>query len=213
MRFRHAARSQQVHPQEPGGHRGRAGAGARPAPRPGGLRARPPRADRSAGGCRDGRARGRRRLAEERAGQGRRVARRAAPGVRRHRVTPTDLPRHLQAARGRGRGAPGPRRRLPVHGAPAAGHDQGARRGGRPPARDGRDDRRGARCIEEGARIASRHEREPRGAVQGAGTLRPRPHRGCPPGQARPRHRPGRGDPSRHPGAQPPDEEQPGAHR
>ena len=34
-----------------------------------------------------------------------------------------------------------------------------------------------------------------------------------PQGQARPGHRPRRGDPPRHPGAQPPDQEQPGAHR
>ena len=57
------------------------------------------------------------------------------------------------------------------------------------------------------------HVAEPRGAVPGARALRPRPHRGRPPGQARPGHRPRRGDPPRHPGAVPPHQEQPGAHR
>ena len=57
------------------------------------------------------------------------------------------------------------------------------------------------------------HQPEPRGAVPGAREVRPRPHRGRPPGQARPGHRPRRGDPPRHPGAVPPHQEQPGAHR
>ncbi len=54
---------------------------------------------------------------------------------------------------------------------------------------------------------------EPRGAVPGPREVRPGPDRGRPQGQARPGHRPRRGDPPGHPGAVPPDQEQPGAHR
>ena len=52
-----------------------------------------------------------------------------------------------------------------------------------------------------GARQPPGHVAEPRGAVPGPRALRPRPHRGGPPGQARPGHRARRGDPPRHPGA------------
>ena len=61
--------------------------------------------------------------------------------------------------------------------------------------------------------IAPGHEPEPRGAVPGAREVRPRPHRGGAPGQARPGHRARRGDPPRHPGAVAAHQEQPGADR
>ena len=54
---------------------------------------------------------------------------------------------------------------------------------------------------------------EPREHLPGAREVRPRPHRRGAGRQARPGHRPGRGDPAGHPGPQPADEEQPGAHR
>ena len=87
---------------------------------------------------------------------------------------------------GRGRPAPAPARRHPRPGLP------GAPGGPRRPARD---------------------SREPGGDLPGAGAVRPRPDRARPPGQARPGDRPRRGDPARHPGAQPADQEQPGADR
>ena len=62
-------------------------------------------------------------------------------------------------------------------------------------------------------REPARDVREPRGDLRGAREVRPRPDRCRPQGQARPGHRPRRGDPARHPGPQPADEEQPGAHR
>ena len=64
-----------------------------------------------------------------------------------------------------------------------------------------------------GARQPPRHVAEPRGPVPGARALRARPDRAGPPGQARPGHRPRRGDPPRHPGPEPPHQEQPRAHR
>ena len=51
------------------------------------------------------------------------------------------------------------------------------------------------------------------GHLRGAREVRPRPDRRGPRRQARPGHRPRRGDPPRHPGAQPPNEEQPGPDR
>ena len=76
-----------------------------------------------------------------------------------------------------------------------------------------RHPRSGARRAEDRARQPPGDEREPRGPVPGARALRPRPHRGGAAREARPGHRARRGDPARHPGAVPPHEEQPGAHR
>ena len=69
--------------------------------------------------------------------------------------------------------------------------------------------RAAARC---GAATGSPRQ-NPEEQLPGAREVRPRPHRGRPPGQARPGHRPRRGDPPGHPGAVPPHQEQPGAHR
>ena len=63
------------------------------------------------------------------------------------------------------------------------------------------------------AGLPARHRPEPRGEVPGARALQPRPHRARPQGQARPGHRARRRGPPGRPGALPPDEEQPGAHR
>ena len=95
------------------------------------------------------------------------------------------------------------RRRVPLDRAPAAGPGRPARRQPRGPARG----------PARRPRQPPGHQPEPRGAVPGPREVRPRPHRGRPQGQARPGHRPRRGDPPRHPGAVPPDQEQPGAHR
>ena len=77
----------------------------------------------------------------------------------------------------------------------------------------GRDARIGPGGAHPDPREPARDEREPRGDLRGAREVRPRPDRGRPQGHARPGHRPRRGDPPRHPGAQPPDEEQPGPDR
>ena len=53
----------------------------------------------------------------------------------------------------------------------------------------------------------------PRGHFQQPGALRPRPDRAGASGTAGPGHRPRRGNPPRQPGAGPPQQEQPGAHR
>ncbi len=68
-------------------------------------------------------------------------------------------------------------------------------------------------ALARGAGQPPRHQPEPRGPVPGPREVRPGPHRGGAPGQARPGHRPRRGDPPHHPGAEPPHQEQPGAHR
>ena len=59
----------------------------------------------------------------------------------------------------------------------------------------------------------SRHLAQPRGPVPGPREVRAGPHPAGPRRQDRPGHRSGRGDPPRHPGALPPDQEQPGADR
>ena len=56
-------------------------------------------------------------------------------------------------------------------------------------------------------------EPEPRGPVPGAREVRPRSHRCGPAGQDRPGHRSRRRDPPGDPGAEPANQEQPGAHR
>ena len=68
-------------------------------------------------------------------------------------------------------------------------------------------------ALAVGARQPARHLARPRGHLPGARAVRPRPDRGRARGQARPGRRARRGDPPRHPGAEPADEEQPGAHR
>ena len=91
------------------------------------------------------------------------------------------------------------------------GEGHGRRR--RPPPQRRRRPRCRARRAPPGARIASRHERQSRRAVPGAREVRARPHRGRAPRQDRSGHRSRRGDPSHHPGAVAPYQEQPGAHR
>ena len=70
----------------------------------------------------------------------------------------------------------------------------------------GQGDRRGPRAPPRDRPVG-------RGQVPGAGEVRARPDRGGRAGQARPGHRARRRDPPRHPGPQPPHQEQPGAHR
>ena len=111
-----------------------------------------------------------------------------------------------------GGGAP-PRRRVHLHRAPAPRHGRGGRRGpaaARAARRHGRGD---PRCAPDRPRRPAGHLGDARGHVPGAREVRARPHRRGPCRQARPGHRPGRGDPAHGPGPQPPDEEQPGAHR
>ena len=64
--------------------------------------------------------------------------------------------------------------------------------------------------VRGGQRVTSP---EPRGHLRRPREVRPRPDRRGARRQARPGHRARRGDPPGHPGAQPPDEEQPGPHR
>ena len=77
----------------------------------------------------------------------------------------------------------------------------------------GVDGRIGPGGAHQHPRQPARDQREPRGDLRGPGEVRPRPDRCRPQGAARPGHRPRRGDPPRHPGAQPPDQEQPGPDR
>ena len=115
------------------------------------------------------------------------------------------LSRELQqVARRRRRGARRAQRRVPLHRAPPA-------RAGRPARR-----RAASSCSPRMQEVRGSHRvtsPEPRGAVPGPREVRPRPHRGGPGREDRPGHRPRRGDPPRHPGAVPPHQEQPGAHR
>ena len=97
----------------------------------------------------------------------------------------------------------GPAGRLPVGRAPAAGH-------GRSP---GREQRGAAAGVARRSGQPSGHLPEPGGPVPGAREVRAGPHPAGTRRQDRPRHRSGRGDPSRHPGAVSPDQEQPGADR
>ena len=87
------------------------------------------------------------------------------------------------------------------------------RRGPAAPRAPRRRPRGDPRRAPDRARRPARDQRQPRGHLPGAREVRPRPHRRGPGGQARPGHRPRRGDPARHPGPQPPDQEQPGPHR
>ena len=144
---------------------------------------------------------------------GRRGARPPAPGLRADRPAGAAVHRRVRGARSGRRAAQRPRRRLPLHRAPAPRHDRRRRRRGRSPPRARRHARRGLVGVEGSARQPPRHEREPRRAVPGARALRPRPHRGRAQGQARSGDRTRRRDPSRHPGALAPHQEQPGAHR
>ncbi len=101
------------------------------------------------------------------------------------------------------------------HRAPVPGHRQRGQAvaGRRAAARAGHHPRGGDRGARRGARVASRHRSEPRGQVPGARALRPRPDHPRRARQARPGRRPRRGGAPGHPGAGPPHQEQPGAHR
>ena len=92
---------------------------------------------------------------------------------------------------------------------------QRPRRGRRPahPRGGWRRPRGDPRRPPVGARQPARHVAQPGGDLPGAREVRPRPDQRRARGQARPGRRPRRGDPPRHPGAEAPDQEQPGAHR
>ena len=129
-------------------------------------------------------------------------ARRGWRGLRRRvRARPGAARRREGDARAEGR--------VRLHRAPAA-------RAGRPrlEGRRGAARRRRTReaLLEALQQVRGSHrvtDARPRGQAAGAGEVRRRPDRARRGRQARPGHRPRRRDPPRHPGAQPPHEEQP----